>query len=197
LIVQSLYSFRDQFLSMNSTQKAVGIQQFLLVKTNFGPQRVWRQDKLIGGKPPVVKCLGVWNRGIWTGRFFTGRSKQTPKERLKLWWWIHSDLDDMTAQLSSYWNSGATIPSKRRPHFETRLCLGKNRNLGHRSPRRLKSEKTLLAKATSNFTGQTNELFGRQFAVGKGLRKLRTVLESAAKQRLVKTLQTWKTQCLL
>jgi hypothetical protein len=72
---------------------------------------------------------------------------------------VHSDLDAVTADIlvlklqcnkrSAYIERPTPLSSKRRPHFETRACLGENKNLGHGSRGDWKPR---MAKVSNNFT---------------------------------------------
>jgi hypothetical protein len=63
---------------------------------------------------------------------------------------VHSDLDAATARIYSCMKllcnkrrayiESSTPPSKRRPHFETRICPGENKNIVHGSRGELSQE---------------------------------------------------------
>jgi hypothetical protein len=79
---------------------------------------------------------------------------------------VHGDLDAVIALIYSCWNCGATNvaptyverpappSSKRRPHFETRTCLGGNKNLGHKT-REEWSQERLCCRSQQQFIRPT------------------------------------------
>jgi hypothetical protein len=47
------------------------------------PQRAWREDEMIGGKPPVVKYLWLWLWDIWSNKLVVSCEMVASRQRCK------------------------------------------------------------------------------------------------------------------